>query len=90
MIEAVGSYCQIITTFSSQDKLAQRGIEVTAEHKQQFLKIKEAYDVLSDPKKRKLYDQLGVTGMKLMENPTEVDPMLILKNYQVRFPCCLH
>jgi len=65
-----------------QDKLAQRGIEVTAEHKQKFLKIKEAYDVLSDPKRRKLYDQLGASGLKLMENPTEVDPMVILRNYQ--------
>ena len=58
---------------------------MTAEHKQKFLKIKEAYDVLSDPKRRKLYDQLGASGLKLMENPTEVDPMLILKNYQVNF-----
>eukprot|EP01032_Pedospumella_encystans_P038857 gene38857-44046_t len=64
------------------DKLAQRGIEVTAEHKQKFLKIKEAYDVLSDPKRRKLYDRLGASGLKLMENPTEVDPMVILRNYQ--------
>mmetsp|Transcript_22986 Transcript_22986/g.38476 ORF Transcript_22986/g.38476 Transcript_22986/m.38476 type:complete len:543 (-) Transcript_22986:1096-2724(-) len=64
------------------DKLAQKGVEITAEHKQKFLKVKEAYDVLSDPKRKKLYDQLGLTGLKLMENPTEVDPMVILKNYQ--------
>ncbi|KAJ1414989.1 hypothetical protein B484DRAFT_352532 [Ochromonadaceae sp. CCMP2298] len=64
------------------DKLAQRGIDVTPEHKQKFLKIKEAYDVLSDPKRKKLYDQLGITGMKLMEDPANVDPMLVLKNYQ--------
>ena len=55
---------------------------MTAEHKQKFLKIKEAYDVLSDPKRRKRYDQLGLTGLKLLENPTEVDPMVILRNYQ--------
>lgn len=67
------------------DKLAQKGIEVTAEHKQKFLKIKEAYDVLSDPKRRRLYDELGASGLKLMENPKEVDPMTILRNYQVRF-----
>lgn len=66
-----------------QDKLAQRGIEVTPEHKQKFLKIKEAYDVLSDPKRKRLYDQLGLTGLKLMENPKEVDPTIILRNYQV-------
>eukprot|EP01035_Chromulina_nebulosa_P018476 gene18476-24188_t len=44
------------------DKLAQRGIEITPEHKQQFLKVKEAHDVLSDPRRRRLYDQLGASG----------------------------
>lgn len=57
---------------------------MTAEHKQKFLKVKEAYDVLSDPKRRKLYDELGVTGLKLVENPTEVDHTMLLKNFQVR------
>lgn len=56
---------------------------MTPEHKQKFLKIKEAYDVLSDPKRKRLYDQLGLTGLKLMENPKEVDPTIILRNYQV-------
>lgn len=65
------------------DKLAQRGEEVTIEQKQQFLKIKEACDVLSDPKRRKLYDELGSSGLKMMENPKEVDPLVILRNYQV-------
>eukprot|EP01038_Epipyxis_sp_PR26KG_P004929 gene4929-6897_t len=64
------------------DKLAQRGEEVTAEHKQKFLKVKEAYDVLSDPKRKKLYDELGPSGLKLVENPSEVNPMEILKNFQ--------
>lgn len=41
------------------DKLAQRGIAVTPEHSQQFLKIKEAYDILSDPKRRRLYDKVS-------------------------------
>ena len=68
-----------------QDKLAQRGIEVTAEHKQEFLKVKEAYNVLSDPKRRKIYDELGSSGLKLMENPSEVDPTVLLRNYQVCF-----
>ena len=59
-------------------------MEVTQEHKQRFLKVKEAYDVLSDPKRRKLYDELGATGLKLVENPTEVDHTQLLKNFQVR------
>jgi len=65
------------------DKLAQRGMEVTPEQKQRFLKVKEAYDVLSDPRRRRLYDQLGVSGLKIIEHPTEVDPLTILRNYQV-------
>jgi hypothetical protein len=32
-----------------------------------------------------LYDELGASGLKLMENPTEVDPLQILRNYQVGF-----
>lgn len=85
------------------DKLAQRGVEVTAEHKQQFLQViydilcyfifqistlnvniqvKEAYDVLSDPKRRKLYDKMGATGMKLIESPQDVNPIDLLRNFQ--------
>jgi hypothetical protein len=64
------------------DKLRQRGIQVTPELQQSFLKMKEAYDVLSDPRKRRLYDELGVSGMKLIESPSEVDPLELLKNFQ--------
>lgn len=64
------------------DKLAQKGIEVTPEHKQRFVKLKEAYDVLSDPKRRRLYDEYGLSGLKLMENPTELDSMALLRNFQ--------
>lgn len=66
------------------DKLAQRGVEVTPEQKQRFLRVKEAYDVLSDPRRRRMYDQLGASGLKIIEHPTEVDPLTILRNYQVR------
>jgi hypothetical protein len=44
--------------------------------------VKEAYDVLSDPKRRKLYDRLGKTGMKLVESPQEISPLEFLKNFQ--------
>ena len=41
------------------DKLSQRGITVTEEHSKAFLKLKESYDILSDPKRRKIYDQVS-------------------------------
>jgi hypothetical protein len=64
------------------DKLAQKGIQPTNEQKQQFLKIKEAYDVLSDPKRRTLYDELGGSGMKLLDSPHEINPLDLVKNFQ--------
>lgn len=64
------------------DKLAQKGIEVTEEHTKRFNKMKEAYDVLSDPKRRKIYDQLGSNGLKLFENPQSIEPIEIIKNFQ--------
>lgn len=61
------------------DKLAQRGIELTAEHKHEFQRLKEAHEVLTDPKRKKLYDQLGESGLQLMENP---NPVTLIKNFQ--------
>lgn len=51
------------------DKLNQRGQEVTEQDRAKFQKMKGAYDVLSDPQKREVYDQLGETGMMMMEDP---------------------
>lgn len=46
------------------------------------MKAKEAYVILSDPKKRRLYDKLGSTGMKLIESPQEINPLELLRNFQ--------
>ncbi|CAM9222207.1 unnamed protein product [Discosporangium mesarthrocarpum] len=53
------------------DKLRQRGETPTDEHKARFQRMKDAYDVLADPQKRELYDQLGETGMKVMEGGSD-------------------
>jgi DnaJ-class molecular chaperone len=60
---------------------------VTHEHKQRFLKLKEAYDVLSDPKRKKIYDEYGLSGLKLLENPADMNHLDLLRNFQVRSIC---
>jgi hypothetical protein len=65
------------------DKLAQRGIENTPEMRQKFLKLKEAYEVLSDPKRRKVYDQMGELGLKVSEGRAgEINPIELMRNFQ--------
>ncbi|EEC48848.1 predicted protein, partial [Phaeodactylum tricornutum CCAP 1055/1] len=41
------------------DKLAQRGHTVTAADQLRFTRMKEAYEILSDPYKREAYDAIG-------------------------------
>ena len=68
------------------DKIAQRGGVVTENDKAQLLRVKEAYAVLVDPKRRKMYDQLGETGLKLVEEPSAaMKPEMqakIIQNFQ--------
>ena len=56
------------------------------EEKEMNLKIKEAYTVLSDPEKRKLYNDLGTGGYKFLETPerlgTPEGQKAIIENFQ--------
>jgi len=43
---------------------------------EEFKKMKQAYDVLLDPKKRKIYDQYGEAGVKAMEGQVSPDVVM--------------
>jgi hypothetical protein len=63
------------------DKLAQRGKQVTEQDQENFTKMKEAYEVLSDPHKRETYDAIGERGMKWLEEPFSMDPQELAHNF---------
>ncbi|KAI9917063.1 hypothetical protein PsorP6_018233 [Peronosclerospora sorghi] len=46
----------------------------TPESQEEFTRMKQAYDVLSDPQKREIYDQVGEDGIKLMEDYGSMSP----------------
>ena len=63
------------------DKLAQRGEVVTEELQAKFTRMKEAYEILSDPHKRETYDAIGERGMKWIEEPFSMDPQELAHNF---------
>jgi len=63
------------------DKLVQKGKTVTAEDQAKFQRMKEAYEVLSDPHKRETYDAIGDRGMKWIEEPLSMDPQEMANNF---------
>uniref|UniRef100_A0A7S1UVB4 J domain-containing protein n=1 Tax=Grammatophora oceanica TaxID=210454 RepID=A0A7S1UVB4_9STRA len=63
------------------DKLAQRGIAPTEAHQAKFTRMKEAYEVLSDPHKRETYDAIGERGMKWLDEPFSLDPQELAHNF---------
>lgn len=66
------------------DKIAQRaeqGDKTPEEIRRDFQKVKEAYECLSDPKQREIYDGLGSLGTKFLNNPqAAMDPHTLLEN----------
>jgi hypothetical protein len=64
------------------DKIRQRGREVTEADTAHFQHIKEMYEVLNDPEKRKVYDELGPTGVRMLEDPANPENLVdISKNF---------
>uniref|UniRef100_A0A7S2M6Z8 J domain-containing protein n=1 Tax=Skeletonema marinoi TaxID=267567 RepID=A0A7S2M6Z8_9STRA len=63
------------------DKLAQKGKSVTAEDRDRFTRMRHAYEVLSDPRRRETYDAIGERGMKWMEDPLSIDPQELAHNF---------
>uniref|UniRef100_A0A7S1XIQ0 J domain-containing protein n=1 Tax=Phaeomonas parva TaxID=124430 RepID=A0A7S1XIQ0_9STRA len=51
------------------DKVAQRGEQVTAEHRAAFQQLQRAWEILRDNEKRKVYDRVGTLGIRIMEDP---------------------
>ena len=70
------------------DKIRQRHRRApTDEEKEMDLKIKEVYRVLSDPRRREIYNRLGSEGYRFAENPgdllqSEDGPKIIIENFQ--------
>jgi len=69
------------------DKLKQRGMKyqgqvITEEEaRSRFQEMKQAYDTLSDPKKRQIYDALGQKGIDFVNNPSHAyDPHVLMNN----------
>lgn len=63
------------------DKLAQRGQTVSSEDRDRFTRMRNAYEVLSDPRRRETYDAIGERGMKWVEDPLSVDPQELAHNF---------
>uniref|UniRef100_A0A7S2LIA3 J domain-containing protein n=1 Tax=Leptocylindrus danicus TaxID=163516 RepID=A0A7S2LIA3_9STRA len=64
------------------DKIAQReGRSATDQDRLAFQKMKEAYDVISDPNQRQLYDELGLNGLKMLNDPTSMSAEDMYRNF---------
>ena len=69
------------------DKLAQKGQTVTPADRDRFTRMRHAYEVLSDPRRRETYDAIGERGMKWVEEPLSVDPQELAHNFATSSMC---
>ena len=63
------------------DKLAQQGRELTDEDRAQFIKVKDAYETLMNPKTRAVYDSLGEKGYGWYNDPMSIDRKELFHNF---------
>eukprot|EP00520_Triparma_pacifica_P017919 CAMPEP_0118659262 /NCGR_PEP_ID=MMETSP0785-20121206/15015_1 /TAXON_ID=91992 /ORGANISM="Bolidomonas pacifica, Strain CCMP 1866" /LENGTH=603 /DNA_ID=CAMNT_0006552349 /DNA_START=126 /DNA_END=1937 /DNA_ORIENTATION=- len=63
------------------DKLAQQGREMTEDDRTQFIKVKDAYETLMNPKTRAVYDSLGEKGYNWYNDPMSIDRKELLHNF---------
>lgn len=63
------------------DKFKQRGSSASEEDVQRFLRVKEAFDVLSDPTRRRRYHQVGLRGLRTLEDPSLLNPTALVGNF---------
>lgn len=70
-----------LSLLNHPDKLAQRGAKVTNEDQAEFAAITEAHAILSNPDRRRVYDSLGLNGLKWSENPSSIDPQVNLSSW---------
>mmetsp|Transcript_70880 Transcript_70880/g.142701 ORF Transcript_70880/g.142701 Transcript_70880/m.142701 type:complete len:622 (-) Transcript_70880:1598-3463(-) len=71
LAEIKKSYKKLSLAFHP-DKLRQRGETLTDEMQEKFRKIKQAYEVLGDADRRRTYDTLGINGLLLQEDPSQL------------------
>ena len=69
------------------DKLAQKGQAVTPHDRDRFTRMRHAYEVLSDPRRKETYDAIGERGMKWIEEPLSVDPQELAHNFATSSIC---
>ena len=63
------------------DKLAQQGRELTEEDRAQFIRVKDAYETLINPRTRAVYDSLGEKGYGWYNDPMSIDRKELFHNF---------
>lgn len=63
------------------DKIQQAGRGITEEDTASFNRVRDAYEVLSDPTRKDTYDMVGEKGLKWIEEPFSINPVEAMENF---------